>query len=319
MLEKPESLKLEGLGSVRSSKGARLTRIKPGFYQPPKGTIFVPGMQWLCLVLVGIATPPVLAAMQWWTNRGVFKSSRRCEEGWWLGRCMHAWGRRVVHVFDRGFAGEPWLEECMQYKLRFVMRWPKDYMLRDFQWVKQKAWQITRGKRSQWKRQLYNRHLNAWVQGGVVVVPVTHPQVRGQFWLVVSRPGKGQLPWYLLTNEPIQTEEDAWHVVFVYARRWQIEMTWRYSKSELGFESPRLWTWQARVKLLMIASLAFAFLLSLLDLCFQTMREQLLRFWCHRTGKRYRLVEIPLYRLREAISFLWLTFSPRLPLFHFSG
>ena len=45
MLEKPESLKLEGLGSVRSSTGARLTRIKPGFYQPPKGTIFVPGMQ----------------------------------------------------------------------------------------------------------------------------------------------------------------------------------------------------------------------------------------------------------------------------------
>jgi hypothetical protein len=319
MLEKPESLKLEGLGSVRSSKGKRLTHIKPGFYQPPKGTIFVPGMQWLCLVLVGLQSPPVLAAMQWWTNRGVFRSSRRCEEGWWLGRCMHEWGRRVVHVFDRGFAGEPWLEECMQYKIRFVMRWPKGYMLRDFRWIKQKAWQITRGKRSQWKRQLYNRHLNAWVQGGVVVVPVTHPAVRGQFWLVVSRPGKGQLPWYLLTNEPIQTEEDAWQVVFVYARRWQIEMTWRYTKSELGFESPRLWTWQARVKLLLIASLAFAFLLSLLALSFQAVRERLLRLWCHRTGERYRLVEIPLYRVREALSFLWLTFPPRIPLLHFSG
>jgi hypothetical protein len=166
MLEKPESLKLEGLGSVRSSKGARLTHIKPGFYQPPKGTIFVPGMQWLCLVVVGLTPPPVLAAMQWWTNRGIFKSSKRCEEGWWLGRCMHAWGRRVVHVFDRGFAGGPWLEECMQYKIRFVMRWPRDYMLRDFWWTPQQAWQITRGKRSQWKRLLYNRRLDAWVQGG---------------------------------------------------------------------------------------------------------------------------------------------------------
>jgi hypothetical protein len=319
MLEKAESLKLEGLGSVRSSKGARLTHIKPGFYQPPKGTIFVPGMQWLCLVLVGLKSPPVLAAMQWWTNRGIFASHRRCEEGWWLGRCMHAWGRRVVHVFDRGFAGEPWLEECMQYKIRFVMRWPKDYMLRDFHWIKQKAWQITRGKRSQWKRQLYNRRLNAWVQGGVVVVPVTHPEVRGQFWLVVSRPGKGQLPWYLLTNEPIETEEDAWRIVFTYARRWQIEMTWRYTKSELGFESPRLWTWQARVKLLLIASLAFAFLLSLLTLGLQAVRDQLLCRWCHRTGERYRWVEIPLYRVREALSFLWLTFPPRIPLVHFSG
>jgi hypothetical protein len=185
-------------------------------------------MQWLCLVLVGLKTPPVLAALQWWTTRGVFASHRRCEEGWWLGRCMHAWGRRVVHVFDRGFAGEPWLEECMQYQIRCVMRWPKGYLLRDFRWIKRKAWQITRGKRSQWKRQLYTRHLNAWVQGGVVVVPVTHPAIRGQFWLVVSRPGKGQLPWYLLTNEPVETEEDAW----------QIEMTWRYTKSELGEDPP---------------------------------------------------------------------------------
>jgi hypothetical protein len=157
------------------------------------------------------------------------------------------------------------------------------------------------------------------VQGGVVVVPVTHPQVRGQFFLVVSRPGKGQLPWYRLPNEAIQTEEDAWRVVFMYARRWQIEMTWRYAKSELGFESPRLWIWQTRVKLLMIASLAFAFLLSLLDLCFQAIRDQLLGLWCHRTGERYRQMEIPLYRERSAISFLWLTFPPMVPLFHFSG
>jgi hypothetical protein len=314
MLEKPESLKLEGLGSVRSSKGARLTHIKPGFYQPPKGTIFVPGMQWLCLIVVGLSSPPVLAAMQWWTNRGIFASKKRCEEGWWLGRCMHAWGRRVVHVFDRGFAGEPWLEECMQYNVRFVMRWPKDYMLRNFRWIKQKAWQITRGKRSQWTRELYNRHLHAWVQGGVVVVPVTHPEVRGQFWLVVSRPGKGQLPWYLLTNEPIETEDDAWRIVFTYARRWQIEMTWRYTKSELGFQSPRLWSWQGRVKLLMIASLAFAFLLSLLVQTFLPWREQILRWGCHRTGERYRKAQFPLYRLREAISFLWLTFPPSLSL-----
>jgi hypothetical protein len=118
------------------------------------------------------------------------KTSNNCSKAW-LGRCMHKWGLWVVYVFDRGFAGEPWLEECMQHKIRFVMRWPKDYMLRDFLWIKQKAWQITRGKSSQWKRDLYNRHLHAWVQGGVVVVPVTHPQVRGQFWLVVSHPSKG--------------------------------------------------------------------------------------------------------------------------------
>ena len=35
VLEKPESLAMPELGSVRSSKAQRLTRIKPGFYHPP--------------------------------------------------------------------------------------------------------------------------------------------------------------------------------------------------------------------------------------------------------------------------------------------
>ncbi len=57
--------------------------------------------------------------------------------------------------------------------------------------------------------------------------------------LVVSRPGKGRKPWYLLTNEPIQTVEDAWRIVLAYNRRWQVELSIRYRKSELAFESPR--------------------------------------------------------------------------------
>jgi hypothetical protein len=52
--------------------------------------------------------------------------------------------------------------------------------------------------------------------------------------------------------------------VFAYARRWQIEMTWRYSKSELTFESLQLWTWERREKFLLLAILPYAFLLSLL-------------------------------------------------------
>lgn len=43
--EKPESLELEGLGSARSSKAKRLTRIKPGFYHPPGKPIFGSGNQ----------------------------------------------------------------------------------------------------------------------------------------------------------------------------------------------------------------------------------------------------------------------------------
>jgi len=46
VLEKPESIALEGLCAVRSSKARRLKRIKPGYYNPPGGPpICVPGMR----------------------------------------------------------------------------------------------------------------------------------------------------------------------------------------------------------------------------------------------------------------------------------
>ena len=43
--EKPESIAPEEFGPVRSSKAARLTRIKRGYYTPPRGPIFVPGLR----------------------------------------------------------------------------------------------------------------------------------------------------------------------------------------------------------------------------------------------------------------------------------
>src|SRR6266568_6395175 len=42
--EKPESIAPEEFGPVRSSKAARLTRSKKGYYTPPRGPIFVPGL-----------------------------------------------------------------------------------------------------------------------------------------------------------------------------------------------------------------------------------------------------------------------------------
>jgi hypothetical protein len=50
-----------------------------------------------------------------------------------------------------------------------------------------------------------------------------------------------------------------------YSRRWQIEHMWRACKSELAFESPRLHDWEHRRRLLMLASLVYAFLLELMQ------------------------------------------------------
>jgi len=86
----------------------------------------------------------------------------------------------------------------------------------------------------------------------------------------------------LLTAEAIQTEEQAWQVVFVYVRRWHIELSWKYEKSELAFQSPRVYEGEAREKLLLLATLAYAFLLTLLKTTTEVLRLWLLRYYCHR-------------------------------------
>jgi len=79
-------------------------------------------------------------------------------------------------------------------------------------------------------------------------------------------------------------------------------------------ESPRLWTWTNRLKLLLMASLVYAFLLSRLNPMLLPLRTWLLRHWCHRTGKRCQGASAPLYRLRAALAALWLAYPPAIPL-----
>jgi hypothetical protein len=196
----------------------------------------------------------------------------------------------------------------LQYPIRFIVRWKKDYKLIGPDGVEKKAWQITRGKRSWEHRQVYDCKRRCYRTTGIIAAPVFLPDHSYPLWLVVSRPGSGRKPWYLLTTETIQSPEDAWRVVFAYARRWQIEMSIRFTKSKMAFESPCLHRWEARLKFLLIASLAYAFLLSLL-----LSPDCLLRLFstfCHRTGKWSRDTSTPLYRLRFAISRLWLAHRP---------
>jgi hypothetical protein len=318
VLEKPESLVLEGLCAVRSSRAHRLTHIKPGFFQPPSRPVFVPGMQWIGVLVLGMSGPPCVAAMRWWTSRGERASEKRAEEESLFAQCVTRWGRRVVHVWDRGFAGLRWLRVALGASARFVLRWPARYKLLDATGRERKAWEIARGKRSWGYRLLWDARRHCQRRTGVLALPVTHPASAQPLTLVVARRGKGQEPWYLLTSEPVETIADAWRIVLIYARRWQVETTWRYSKSELAMESPRVWTWERREKLLLFATLAYAFLLSLLDPAWEPTRRWLLRHWCHRTGKRSRETPTPLYRIRSALSRLWLAY-PDSPHFLNSG
>lgn len=312
VLEKAESLKAERLCAVRSSKASRLKRIKPGFFNPPGGRpVFVPGFNWLQLVVTGLHGAPVLAHLHFWTTRGDAQTTRREVEHHLLAQLARRWGRTVIHLWDRGFAGAPWLGLVLLYRVRFIVRWQKHYKLIAPDGRPLKAWQCSRGKRSIDCRLIYDARRRCERKTGIVFLTVHVPDFPDfPLTLVVSRPGKGHLPWYLITNEPVSTAEDAWRIVLAYNRRWQVELSFRYSKSELAFESPRLMKWERREKLLAMVALVQAFLFSLLEDLLLPLRTWLLDHWCHRTGKRSRSTAAPLYRLRLALSQLWLAYRP---------
>lgn len=311
VLEKPESQAAPEWCPVRSSKGRRLRRRRPGFAPPPSGPpIIVPGMHWLGLIVTGWAGPPTLAWMSWWTTRGPQATTLRTVEKEVLEQCATQWGRTVRHVWDRGFGGSPWITAALDAGVRFVVRWKKGNHLLDPWGDERPAWQVARGKRTVDRRQLRDTRTKERVTVGVVWMPVNLPTHAQPLWLVVARLGGGREPWYLLTDEVIRTAAEAWDVVLAYARRWQIEEVFRYSKSELAFESIRVQCPTAREKLLLLVTLAYAFLLHLMHSSFQDLCQRLLRQWNHRTGRRYQQVHLPLYRLRAAISRLWLHDPP---------
>jgi hypothetical protein len=320
VIEKPESLAAERLCAVRSSKAARLKRIKPGFFNPPGGRpVFVPGFNWLQVLVTGKQGMAQLAHMRWWTTRGEASSDKRSEEYQVLDKVAVLWGRGVVHIWDRGFASHPWLGEVLARRLRFIVRWRGDFKLLNAKGEAKAAYRHSIGKRVWDTKPIREGSLVR--QLGVLAVPVRlADQPDTPLWLVISRPGAGRRPWYLLTNDPIENAQDAWRVVFAYARRWQIEMAIRFDKAELAIESPRLLAWESRKKFLLLIALLYSFLVSLLSPALIDFRNWLLRFFCHRTGKWSQLTSAPLYRLRLACSKLWLYFRPRcLPRLLISG
>jgi hypothetical protein len=165
-------------------------------------------------------------------------------------------GQSLIQVVDRGYAGAPWLEPMSRAGVRFVLRWRGHYHLQDVLGSERWACRWAMGKKTKDHRLIWDAHQHADERNGVLWTPVRHWAYAGPLWLLVSRKGAHHTPSYLLTDEPADHPRQAWRIVLAYARRWQIEMTWRFSKSELAMESPRLWFWENRLKLLAVVSLA---------------------------------------------------------------
>jgi len=96
------------------------------------------------------------------------------------------------------------------------------------------TWKIAQGKRGWSQRTVWDARRASFVAATVLVLQVAHPNhTEHPLSLVVCR-SQGRSPWYLLTAETIATDEQAWQVVFVSMRSFQIELSWKYEKSELA-------------------------------------------------------------------------------------
>jgi Transposase DDE domain len=312
VIEKPESSKLEGLGPVISSKAKRLNRSRRGlvFNMPAAKPIMVTGMQWTGALIAGMEGLVKVGAMSWWTTKGDYAVKQREKEEDMLRKIVRKWGNILIHVFDRGYASGPWLQLLEALRLKFVIRWKKDHIFRDSNGNEKKLWKIGFGKKYLAHKLIYDTFTGEKMQCDIWWTEVRHPSYAYKLYLVKVRVKKNV--YYLITSEPVKTEQQAWNIVFIYKRRWQIELSFRYGKCELAMESPRLQDFENRLKLLGIVTLVYAFLLHLLNPSHKEIVQSVLRLKCHRTGKRCRDVVAPLYRLRWAISRLWSDHHPAL-------
>jgi hypothetical protein len=309
VIENPFSEHIEGMCAVVSSTAKNLRKARKGAFNQPGGRpTVVLGVELIGGILLGKSDIPVLTTMKWWTRKGEMASTQREEEKKLLEKLAFLWGKSVIHVFDRGYAGAPWLKTLIAYSIQFVIRWKKKHLFYNAKGEKLPLSQMGRGKRSWGHKLLWDFKKHAYVKTGVVAVPVWHGETEKPLWVVIVRQ-KGE-PWYLITDIPIETEEQAWNIVFMYRRRWKIETCFRYEKCELAIETIRLMQWEKREKLFLLVALAYSFLLSLLSDTWEAVRVWVLRYYCHRTGKRLRESVVPIYRLRWAISRLWLEFRP---------
>ena len=315
VLEKAESEKLEGLCPVLSSKAKRKSRSKRGllFNWPIARPIRVMGMQWTAALISGMQGVPRLAVSRWWTTKGEFGTRLRETEEALLRLTVRRWGPLLVHVFDRGYASASWLEVLATYRARFVIRWIGKHVFLTLAGEEKKVWQIGQGKNYLAHKEIVDGATGEKMACDLWWSPLRHPSSPQKLYLVKARVKKGVM--YLITNDPVQTEAQAWEVFFTYRRRWRIETSFRYAKCELALECPRLWSLEARLKLLGMVVLVYAFLLSLLDPVHHEVIQALLRFRCHRTGKRCQNAQAPLYRIRWALSRLWDDSHPHLTLF----
>ena len=305
VVEKAESWYSEGLCSVPSSKGKRLTKVKTGFYSPPKARICVPGFDWSAVVITTLGSLPSVCMMRWWTTRGKHLTDRKSVFLQMLKVVRQQFQQAIVHILDRGYASIDIITRLIDYQQHFILRWDKRFNLCDELGKLQNAGKHASNLSVVASRLIMDKERKKVRRVTIAYLKVFLPKHSTPMTLVVCRDAKkSQEPMFLLTNCEVKTKAQAWKILFSYMRRWAIEQTFRFNKSELALESPRLWFWENRQKIMGIVSLVYDFLLQMLK-NWRSIVSIIINKWCPRTGKRQLDTQLPLYRFRIALEHLF--------------
>ena len=148
--------------------------------------------------------------------------------------CVRQWGSLLTYVFDRGYASGPWLQVLESFRVPFVIGWIKKHIFYNEAGQEKKLWEIGRGKRSRSHKQIRDTGSGLKVACDLWWTGVRHPKYTAQLYVVKAR--LGTQGCYLITNERVKTDEQAWSVFFIYKRRWQIETSFRSANAN--------WRWK---------------------------------------------------------------------------
>lgn len=131
--------------------------------------------------------------------------------------CVRKGGGLLVHIFDRGYASGAWLQTLGKYRVRFVTRWIKKHIFLTCAGTEKKPWQIGQGKKYLARQEPRDPATGLTLPCDLWWTQVYHPSVPAPLFVVKARFKQGVM--YLITNEPVRSEAQAWEVFFTSRRR----------------------------------------------------------------------------------------------------